>query len=95
MAAGKYLPHNSRAAGKYLPHPCGASGAAGRYLPHHNGGVGQLVDIYLTLMGQVADIYITIVCKQDSWWIFTFFFLLIQFYVPFKIISAHMRRANQ
>ena len=25
----------------------------------------------------------------------TFFFFLIQFYVPFKIISAHMRRANQ
>ena len=24
-----------------------------------------------------------------------FFFFLIQFYVPFKIISAHMRRANQ
>ena len=23
------------------------------------------------------------------------FFFLIQFYVPFKIISAHMRRANQ
>ena len=26
---------------------------------------------------------------------FFFFFFLIQFYVPFKIISAHMRRANQ
>ena len=24
-----------------------------------------------------------------------FFFFLIQFYVPFKIISAHMRRTNQ
>ena len=24
-----------------------------------------------------------------------YFFFLIQFYVPFKIISAHMRRANQ
>ena len=26
---------------------------------------------------------------------FCFFVFLIQFYVPFKIISAHMRRANQ
>ena len=25
----------------------------------------------------------------------TFFFFLIQFNIPFKIISAHMRRANQ
>ena len=27
--------------------------------------------------------------------LFFFFFFLIQFYVPFKIILAHMRRANQ
>ena len=26
---------------------------------------------------------------------FLFFFFLIQFYVPFNIVSAHMRRANQ
>ena len=27
--------------------------------------------------------------------VFVFLFFLIQFYFPFKIISAHMRRANQ
>ena len=30
-------------------------------------------------------------CTADQY----LFFFLIQFYVPFKIISAHMRRANQ
>ena len=33
--------------------------------------------------------------KVKVFFFFFFFFFLIQFYVPFKIISAHMRRANQ
>ena len=36
----------------------------------------------------------TVVLKHAIFFFF-FFFFLIQFYVPVKIISAHMRRANQ
>ena len=33
--------------------------------------------------------------SQDQWSSGQNIFFFIQFYVPFKIISAHMRRANQ
>ena len=33
--------------------------------------------------------------KESFFFFFFFFFFFIQFNVPFKIISAHMRRANQ
>ena len=33
--------------------------------------------------------------SADCEYIFNFWNFLIHFYVPFKIISAHMRRANQ
>ena len=51
-----------------------------------------------------AQFYVGPVWKTHCWFshnaaliysFFFFFFFLFQFYIPFKIISAHMRRANQ
>ena len=41
-----------------------------------------------------SNIFISLIYIYIYIYIF-FFFFLIKFYVPFKIISAHMRRANQ
>ena len=65
--------------------------------------------VILTLP-RVIYIYITIIVKQVYWYMYIsqvsgerlqdhgsygFIFFLIQFHVPFKVISAHMRRTNQ
>ena len=46
-----------------------------------------------------GDLYSLSLKISYAFWFWRFFlfifFFLIQFYIPFKIISAHMRRANQ
>ena len=52
---------------------------------------------FLSLSNTSAPL-VVLVGIQDVFFfffLFLFFFFFIQFYVPFKIISAHMRRANQ
>ena len=56
------------------------------------------VDIVLDCMcGEDANKGISLLKPMGKYILYgkTFFFVLIQFYVPFKIISAHMRWANQ
>ena len=43
----------------------------------------------------IDDLNLHVLCVELLLSIINIIFILIQFYVPFKIISAHMRQTNQ
>ena len=54
------------------------------------------LDIFLAFVHNIAYwVHVRTASQRQFQFFFSFFSFLIQFNIPFKIISAHIRRANQ